>query len=143
MNAKVKAQWLNALRSGEYQQTQGSLERLEPLEPDGEYDGSDQWQNTGAPVGFCCLGVLCHLAYKAGIVDRDDSVPSLGATYTSTSGRADGSNAILPQSVVDWSGLPDVNPNADGDPINGLSLASLNDRGSTFAEIADVIEARF
>lgn len=41
MDEKLKADWVRALRSGEYKQTRGTL-------TDGE--------------GFCCLGVLCKVA---------------------------------------------------------------------------------
>lgn len=46
MNAEIKRLWVEALRSGEYQQGRGQLR-----------DG-DQ---------FCCLGVLCDLHSKAGL----------------------------------------------------------------------------
>jgi hypothetical protein len=41
MDPKLKADWVAALRSGDFQQTRGNLES----------DG-----------GFCCLGVLCKVA---------------------------------------------------------------------------------
>lgn len=41
MDAEVKAKWLEALRSGKYQQAQGVLRQNE--------------------THFCCLGVLCDL----------------------------------------------------------------------------------
>jgi hypothetical protein len=44
MNPEIKARWVAALRSGEYQQTTGNL----------------RTEN-----GFCCLGVLCDLHSKA------------------------------------------------------------------------------
>lgn len=47
MNPEVKALWIEALRSGKYQQGQGALRRIS--------DG-------GGPDQFCCLGVLCDLA---------------------------------------------------------------------------------
>lgn len=47
MNAKLKALWLEALRSGEMKQTVETLK-----------DG----------YGYCCLGVLCHVAWKNNMV---------------------------------------------------------------------------
>lgn len=44
MNPEVKALWLNALRSGEYQQGTGKLK-----------------QTYGGDQRYCCLGVLCDL----------------------------------------------------------------------------------
>lgn len=46
MNAKDKARWVKALRSGKYPQTTNVLKRTEPGVEDDE------------PVGYCCLGVL-------------------------------------------------------------------------------------
>ncbi len=45
MNANLKAKWVEALRSGKYQQTKGRLRG----------DG-----------GFCCLGVLCDISGAGG-----------------------------------------------------------------------------
>jgi len=42
MDAGLKEKWIKALRSGEYEQTQGLLHRGE--------------------TGFCCLGVLCEIS---------------------------------------------------------------------------------
>jgi hypothetical protein len=42
MNAKVKKQWIKALRSGKYNQTKGRL--------------------SNGKGGFCCLGVLCDIS---------------------------------------------------------------------------------
>ena len=44
MNARVKARWLKALRSGRYKQATGALR---------------------VGDGYCCLGVLCDLARKS------------------------------------------------------------------------------
>lgn len=123
MNPDIKTRWLEALRSGEYPQTQGALNR--PIR-DGE-----------KPAGLCCLGVLCELAVEDGIVRR---VPysdymlayiAEGAEYVS--------NAILPREVVDWAGL-DTAYGLELDPEEDVTLTTLNDGGNTFAEIADVIE---
>lgn len=46
MSRKLKADWLRALRSGEYEQGKGALEKQYP-------DGR---------VQNCCLGVLCRVA---------------------------------------------------------------------------------
>lgn len=51
MNSTIKAQWLAALRSGDYQQTEGQLRSY---------------------AGYCCLGVLCDLHARAGLGAWDD-----------------------------------------------------------------------
>ena len=45
MTPELKARWVAALRSGEYEQGGGALRRSRPQRPD----------------EFCCLGVLCDL----------------------------------------------------------------------------------
>ena len=108
LNAVAK-QWVEALRSGKIKQSQGHL---------AEGDGR------------CCLGVLCDLAIKAGVIPR----------YSPSS-------CFLPQEVTDWAGL---NGRDGSYERNGaqFTLAEDNDgnkhagiAGKTFAEIADIIES--
>lgn len=47
MDAKLKGLWLAALRGGEYQQTTYTLKDSQ---------------------GYCCLGVLCHVAAEANLL---------------------------------------------------------------------------
>lgn len=119
MNPAVKALWISELRSGNWKQTNGALSRIDR---------------------FCCLGVLCELAYREGVaVDRYVNEPLQYISYDDETG-------TLPPSVRDWAGLSDIvgghNPmteerGADGD---NLSLAQLNDRGASFEQIASFIE---
>lgn len=121
MNPEVKAKWLEALRSGEYKQ---GKERLQ------------------AGDRFCCLGVLCHLAVEAGVIQEpywevEEGRGPVASYHQET--------AVLPKPVSEWAGLyvtlydgntvPDSNPRADEDPV-----AALNDRGAPFDYIADAIE---
>lgn len=53
MSPELKALWLNALRSGEYRQTTGTLKDTD---------------------GYCCLGVLCHVASEAGMIPSDMTI---------------------------------------------------------------------
>ena len=112
MNEEIKAAWVSALRSGEYEQGAGQLR------------GSDD--------KFCCLGVLCDLAEKAGIVQARpfDNCWDYG-----------GATGYTPAVVKDWAGLPG---DGDGDGILEIerTLAEMNDSGNDgFAAIADRIEA--
>lgn len=120
MSPEIKAQWLEALRSGEYKQGTGYLHR------------GDE---------FCCLGVLCDLAEKAGVVK---SGPSEAFTDQTVYDREVSS---LPRSVRLWSGINtpmamvgDIE-NDDGLWI-GDDLAMANDSGYSFRMIADLIEER-
>lgn len=111
MNQKVKELWVNALRSGEYTQSRHALRTVS---------------------GFCCLGVLCDIAAKTGLGKWD----TLGGREVFRAKDGYYCADTLPHAVVEWAGLRDRNPDsADG------SLASLNDSGKTFDEIADIIQA--
>lgn len=54
MNPEIKKMWVEALRSGEYEQGFGQLRITYPDK-----------------VVHCCLGVLCDIARKMNIVDAD------------------------------------------------------------------------
>jgi hypothetical protein len=110
MNPEVKKLWLDALRSGEYKQGRYKLRGI---------------------GGYCCLGVLCDLHSKTAEGHKwcDAKFLAGGSTYL---GDAYG----LPTEVRSWAGLL-------GSTDREVTVARLgedNDRGSTFAEIADRIE---
>jgi hypothetical protein len=110
MNAEIKKQWVDALRSGEYKQGQYWLKQR---------DNSDGYH-------YCCLGVLCDLYSKATNTPWQANDGFLGWA------------SILPIPVCEWAGLSPISQAVmlpDGD-----SLASMNDHGKTFTEIADVID---
>lgn len=110
-----KRAWVEALRSGNYQQAHGLL-----CEIDGE----------GEPVGYCCLGVLCDLAAKdCAPVTRRLNKEELRVEF-------DDSIGYLPQSVRDWANLNSDDPTVDGKP-----LTHWNDSDKlSFSELADLIE---
>lgn len=152
MNPEIKAQWIAALRSGEYQQGRKCLTTI-----------------TAEGDKHCCLGVLCDLASKAAIGleistraehdNREGEEVEL-RTYDEHQGQ-------LPGRVVVWAGLENARVFSDTDatvqntheyaigwatvePCDNCSggshtetvtLSSLNDEDhKTFAEIADLIE---
>ena len=103
--------WVEALRSGRYEQTTGRLR--------GE-------------TGYCCLGVACDISGLADWAEAgSDEYPwSYG-----------GAEEILPDGVAEWLGVEDVSPMVFWELRDTQEeLASLNDEGRTFAEIADAIE---
>ena len=112
MNEQVKQKWLSALRSGDYQQTQLKLHTDD---------------------GFCCLGVLCDLYGKEHNVEWD-LVEDEDHSYYMFQDHP----ATLPLSVVEWVGVESSNPYIDDS--RSLTLVELNDIGSTFNVIADLIE---
>lgn len=122
MNPEVKAMWTAALRSGKYKQT-------------------ESWLRTSD--GFCCLGVLCDLYLQEN--------PESGCQWEKLPGPyefqyRDGEyfgeeGEFLPNPVRKWAGFvtiqdPELPPPKD--PT--IALSSLNDSGSSFEEIAQVIE---
>jgi hypothetical protein len=109
MNPQIKQKWVDALRSGDYQQTQRRL-----------HDEN----------GFCCLGVLCDLYGKENNVEWD--LTNNGHNVYVFQDK----KGILPLSVIEWAGVEDDNPEICGE----TPLSRLNDSGSTFNEIADLIE---
>jgi hypothetical protein len=120
VKAEVREQWVAALRSGEYRKGKGLLHA--------KGEKRDK---------FCCLGVLCDLAVKAGAIDpplpvRIDELPSFyeyGGDYE-----------VLPDAVMDWAGLEDANP-AYFIRDQKHSLGTDNDdRDYSLKRIADRIE---
>jgi hypothetical protein len=111
MNPQIKQKWVDALRSGDYQQTKGRLRKEDK---------------------FCCLGVLCDLYGKEHNVEWD-LVEDEDHNYYMFQNHP----ATLPLPVVEWAGVGSPNPS-----IGGISftLVEFNDNGSTFIEIADLIE---
>lgn len=136
MNQEIKNRWVAWLRANVDKQTRGRLNRIATIDP----------KNT--PVGFCCLGGLCELAVADGVItswshlEHGDSL----LTY----GNSDGSwsDAVLPQSVVDWAGLeeddPEVNvPGDDATEPTRTGLTYVNDElRYNFNQIADLIDAQ-
>lgn len=131
MNPEVKAMWLDALRSGEYEQT---FSRLRDEK------------------GYCCLGVLCDL--HAQTTGGEWNMTELWKL------RYLGEGATLPALVEQWAGLDNDNPiigthevigavvdeygyetNETGTHTEVLLAAEANDELDwTFEQIADAIE---
>lgn len=114
MNAEVKQKWVAALRSGEFNQVCETLR-----------DDADD----GTSPCFCCLGVLCELAARDGVIKP-------------WNGLYDGAVAELPESVRTWAELDDSCGNCVDIGEIYQTLAEHNDDGCTFSAIADAIEAQ-
>jgi hypothetical protein len=116
MNPDVKQLWLTALESGEFAQGFCNL----------------AYVDASGVTRRCCLGVLCELAVRAGIIPT----PTLNDDLSH--GRRllsyDGPTKFLPVAVVRWAGLRGTG----GNPLVGsVSLAFVNDeRRASFAVIA-------
>lgn len=116
----ARADWVRALRSGEYGQTIGYLELT--------------IGDSTRPVGFCCLGVACASLPIPRIVDPVGFAlyGDFGATFTT-----------LPTEAVSLLGLVTGNPQVQRSDGTWEYLTYLNDDiGLTFDQIADLIEAQ-
>lgn len=112
MNPEVKRLWLSALRGGKYKQGQGKL-RMDDK--------------------YCCLGVLCELAFDQGVVKRR----KYGGVFLYGKGNA---KEILPSEVADWADV-EINPTVVFDADEVVKITELNDDWEyDFNKIADIIE---
>lgn len=130
MKPEIAQKWVEALRSGNYTQTTKTLR-------------DDK--------GYCCLGVLCDLASQEGIGtwQAPDSPPtSASRIYRYVAGYAkyESNSSLIPPRVAKWAEMSEKNTGKNGSKGsflsdgNWTSLANLNDRGSSFEDIAKVIE---
>jgi hypothetical protein len=119
MKPEVKEKWLQALRSGQYQQASAALCAVDR---DGDH-------------AFCCLGVLCEIM---GIERKDpwefeeDGPDTLDAIYRDPSWEDDHTGFPEDRWMEEVCGL------RRGE---ARDVADMNDRGQSFNQIADYIEA--
>jgi hypothetical protein len=111
LTAKQKEDWVAALRSGNYRQTQ---------------KGEEGFQRLKGPVGYCCLGVLAELnGWKT---DGRGILTDEGAKALSLE------NGYTVSGLLEDCGLPNF-------PESKVhTLAGLNDNGIPFKELADFLE---
>lgn len=130
MKPEMKTRWIEALRSGEYQQCQKGLKMV-----------------NGNPT-YCCLGVLTEIV--AAELDLKWTVLANGEFHGIELKEAI-EDSWLVKAVMDHCGLDQTDPTvhikvdhkrlsvAPEDKIN-VTLSVLNDQGYSFDEIADIIE---
>jgi hypothetical protein len=123
---KNAAAWVRALRSGKFRQTRGKL---------------------GKRGAYCCLGVACELAVKAGVVFRTvENGGSDGIIYgygLTSFPNARNETQVLPDEVRSWLGLTETT--GDYLDANGQheDLTKLNDEKKfNFKQIAAIVESR-
>lgn len=105
--------WVDALRSGEFEQGRGKLQR----------NGK-----------FCCLGVGCEVAMRNGHPIDRHTLPFDDETRVAY----DGSTNYWPGHVYDWFGITPGFELEGNSPEHWNDTA-----GATFAEIADKIERQY
>lgn len=137
MNKRIKKLWVEALRSGDYKQGHYILKNIVENQEE-----------------FCCLGVLSDLYFKEHLneqwVKDDDGLEAIlvkEASYFE--------NELLTNKIARWAKC-DIDPSVDitnykhisnikkvlekANENNMISLAVLNDCGSSFELIANLIE---
>lgn len=118
MKPEIKERWLDALRSGEFKQATASLRT---------HDNR-----------YCCLGVLCELALRDGVVRREDG--KRWSIYIATGDVVSHSDSNLPGVVQDWAGLDEADPELSYGDTSQMASEWNDFEHKTFAEIADMIE---
>jgi hypothetical protein len=121
MKKEVAQKWVEALRSGEYQQ---SMKALKTVEASAE-----------SRTGYCCLGVLCDLSRVGSW--RSTKSPELAAYQTGNEINDYQNISWPPPEVLNWAGMRHNTGFIDS---QGYSLSNMNDDGATFEEIAALIE---
>ena len=117
--AKNREAWIEALRSGEYEQWQHQL-RVKNY--------------------FCCLGVACDISRLGkwsltGCYEVDEKNSQIGP------GDFSSSRVRLPTLVMNWLGLRSNTGEFKDDSLTIFdSLINRNDEDATFDDIADIIE---
>lgn len=130
MNPEIKKMWLDALRSDKYKQTTCELETV------GQHTIWDNDEGNIVPVhikgetGYCCLGVLANELMNTGkgngFIQRDNN---FGLFCLDMDGKPE--HCMLTPAILNNVGLTTAEQDR---------LATMNDEGSSFTEIADHIE---
>jgi hypothetical protein len=123
MKTEVRDLWADALESDEYKQGRHRLTTV--LE-----DGTEE---------DCCLGVLCKLAVKAGVIPEPDTWTDPDNGRVMRQYGAEHVSGLLPTEVMEWAGL-DSNAPFLADDGEEFGADFWNDtRGATFKDLAAMI----
>lgn len=128
---------IEALRSGKYEQTQGTLRRV--IEHDGK------------PPGFCCLGVACDISGLGAWVERDEYGPGDEGAMLFKPTHAGPEYALRTpavsfptRNVIELFGFGDSGghriPNPKQEDTHALMFGLNDSYNLSFAEIADSLE---
>jgi hypothetical protein len=117
VNTEFLKAWVEALRSGRFEQGRGQLRY---------YSGYGAWKH-------CCLGVACEVGVEMDVVETHND--SFHFMLDENEGWE---TAILPPGFAKWIGFEERDPYIGG---GKGTLTNMNDvMNLSFAEIADVIE---
>lgn len=113
MKKNIAKRWVKALRSGKYKQTKYILN-----------NGNGE---------FCCLGVLCEIAAKDGVIKprKKGNRVYYGRQFN-----------VLPATVMKWAGVKDAEGLVYSPAVESLTYLN-DDENYDFNQIADVIEEKY
>lgn len=117
MNKTIKKKWIDALQSGEYNQTCNGVLK----------EGDS----------YCCLGVLCDIHRREHSNLDWKKVPFVKSTLDGKEYQYLNESELLPQEVRLWAGLNNTNPTCVPKCKN---YSEMNDSGYSFNKIAKFIE---
>ena len=141
LNPTFKAKWLAALRSGDYEQAGATLRGVPADYNDDPLPGADAM--------FCCLGVACDLINPDWNANGETVETANGSIYVYDWYDTD-EEYVSYSTTSDLPFLPDIEVSTPGERTMtgseftrrvGSQIATMNDKGKTFEEIADCIEA--
>lgn len=128
MKKEIMEEWVQALRYGNYKQGRDLL-----------CDKNDN---------YCCLGVLCDIAERKGIVESHKPAGNYPTQFGEN--RNDG---LLPKEVMEWSGISNEDglfttkfkvTSSAGIPTETNAIVVMNDSGQyDFNQLADIIEKHY
>jgi hypothetical protein len=126
MHQERTKKWIEALRSGEYEQTTGELRTWDP-----EKQG----------YRFCCLGVLCELYRQSPEAEANVTFTGWETNTSRFIARDDVEDGTLPIPVQEWIGMDSGDPDIYDEFFDYVSIVDLNDsRRYTFPVIAGLLE---
>lgn len=120
LNLEIKKEWIAALRSDDYQQGEAQLKTE---------DGK-----------FCCLGVLCDILQKKGVVT--EFVSENTTSFYGLVNEPVGDYEVLSVGISLYLGIncnPEMQHIVKGETVYD-TLSELNDNGMSFNDIATLIE---
>lgn len=120
MNREIAVEWAEVLKSGAYKQGKTVLRK-----------GNE----------FCCLGVLCDMyAQKHPGKGRWEKNNDAGCNIYAFVTEEGDDCSYLPPEVLEWAGISLSNGTfRPSEATNSQCLVDLNDTGSSFSQIADII----
>lgn len=137
LNRERLALWVQALRSGKYEQGTGAL----------EYSIRHSEYPQKVVTTHCCLGVACRVAIDNGL--RVEFRNFAGTTeFLCEDGRPGSvwTSGHMPERVAEWFGLPALTPISTNviltDEAITATIANDQERW-TFEQIADALESRY